>query len=162
MAEHRFLLGLPRIGGVVHLSWRLLPSDAPDVVFHVERDGEPITDEPISDSTNWLDSPPGGGKRRYRVRVGGGAVSEEITVDASAEGTNLARDIPLDDSITAVPGIVVGDVSNDGKLGYVLRAVRDGRVWIVAYHHDGDFLWERDTNLPAVGGWDGSTLHVPL
>lgn len=162
MAEHRFLLGLPRGGGVVHLSWRLLASDAPDVVFHVERDGERVTKESGSGATNWLDSPPGGGERRYRVRAVGGSASEEITVDASADATNLARDIPLDDSITAVPGIVVGDLSNDGKLGYVLRAVRDGRVRIVAYHHDGDFLWERDTNLPAVGGWDGSTLHVPL
>ncbi len=116
----------------------------------------------MTDSTNWLDAGASVGRRQYRVTAVHGGASEEVTVDASADATLLARDIPLDESIDDVPGIVIGDLSNDGKLGYVLRAVRGGQVWIVAYHHDGNVLWERNTNLPAAGGWDGSTLHVPL
>ena len=162
MVEHRFLVGLPRGGGSVSLSWRLLPSDAPGVGFHVERDGERITAEPITDSTTWLDPSAAGRERTYRIHAVGGSESEAFTVDSSAERTKPARDIPLDDSIDAVPGLVVGDLSNDGKLGYVLRAVRGDQVWIIGYHHDGHLLWERNTNLPAAGGWDGSTLHVPL
>ncbi len=162
MPEHRYLAGLPRGDGAVHLSWRLLASDAADVGFHVERDGERVTTEAVTDSTNWLNSDASGGQRRYRVTAVHGGASEEITVDASADATLLARDIALDESIDDVPGIVIGDLCNDGKLGYVLRAVRDGQVWIIAYHHDGGLLWERNTNLPMAGGWDGSTLHVPL
>lgn len=162
MPEHRFLVGLPQGDGAVSLAWRLLPSDAPDAAFHVERDGQRVTTQPITGSTTYIDLSAAGGMQRYRVRAVGGSASEEITVDPDAEKTKLARDIPLDNTIEAVPGLIVGDLSNDGKLGYVLRAVRGGQVWIIAYHHDGHLLWEQNTNLPAAGGWDGSTLHVPL
>jgi len=73
----------------------------------------------------------------------------------------LALDLPLNPD-DVVQGIALGDLDGDRRMGYVLRSVRSGTVWISAYRHDGRRLWERDTRLPARGGWDGSTLHVPF
>ena len=57
---------------------------------------------------------------------------------------------------------MLGELNNDGRMGYVLRVSRAGTIWMCAYRHDGKALWEFDTRLPARGRWDGSTLHVPF
>ena len=68
---HRYLLGLPRGDRQVFLSWRLLPSDAPDTPFHVERrDGGSwtrVTEEPVSDGTSYLELAPAPTSQAYRV-----------------------------------------------------------------------------------------------
>jgi rhamnogalacturonan endolyase len=149
----------------VFLSWRLLASDAPDAVFHVERrDGAAwtrVSARPIIDATSYLDSAPAPAMQSYRVVTADGIPSETIQVDAGAPASLLARSAPLDPD-AKVQGVIVGDLENNGRLGYVLRAARGGTVWICAYGHDGQSLWEVDTRLPAVGGWDGWVLHVPF
>src|SRR5690606_19505440 len=47
-----------KVDGGVFLSWRWLGTEPKEIAFHVYRDGERITDDPISTSTNYLD--PGG------------------------------------------------------------------------------------------------------
>src|SRR5690625_5424748 len=52
----------------VFLSWRLLGDESMDAQFHVFRDGQQITTEPVTDSTNYLD-PEGTVDSTYRVAV---------------------------------------------------------------------------------------------
>ena len=58
----------------VFLSWNLLPGDAPNTGFHVYRTqyrhaaGERLTTEPITDSTNFLDSSPPGPRATQHTR----------------------------------------------------------------------------------------------
>src|SRR5262249_33440079 len=151
--QHRYLLALPRGSRKVFLSWRLLASDAPDTPFFVERrDGETwqrITPAPIVGGTSLLDQAPAPGRWAYRVVTVDGVPSEAVVVDASAPPSMLALDRPIDPDDT-VGGLVVADLCNDGRMGYVLRAARAGTVWFTAYRHDGRALWEFDTRLPAV------------
>lgn len=163
----RYLLGLPRGDRHVLLAWRLLATDHAATPFHVERRRghdarwERVTQAPVTDSTNLLDQVPEARIYEYRVLAADGTPSEIVAVDAGAPASMVAFDIPLnpDDD---VEDIVIGDLVNDGRMGYVLRSARAGTVWIAAYRHDGKLLWERDTGLPARGGWDGSSRHVPF
>ena len=163
--QHRYLVALPRGDRQVFLSWRLLSSDAPDTPFHVERrtngDWQRVTPDPVLDSTNFLDLAPDAGACTYRVLALDGTQSETVDVDVDAPSTLLALDAPINPD-DRVQGLVLGDLCNDGRLGYVLRSARVGTVWLSAYRHDGNPIWEYDTRLPARGGWDGSTLHVPF
>ncbi len=163
--QFRFLVGLPRGEQSIFLSWRLLPTDRRDVPFHVERrvSGEwrRITPEPIRDATNYLDIAPEPGACVYRVVTADGTPSETVSADAGAPATMLALDVPLNPD-DVVQGIALGDLNNDGRMGYVLRCRRAETVWLIAYQHDGTALWEIDTRLPARGGWNGSMLHVPF
>jgi len=163
----RHLIALPRGQGKVFLSWRLLATDAPDAPFAVERrpaGGQPwekVTSAPIRDSTTYLDLTPGAAVYQYRVVSSAGPASERVTVDSGAAPTLEVLNVPLNPGDDPA-ALVVGDLENDGRLGYVIAARREGRVWIVAYSHDGRLLWEHNTRLPARGGWDGSAHHVPL
>jgi hypothetical protein len=163
-AGHRYLLALPRGDRKVFLSWRLRKGERRDLAFHVERRGEGeawerVSAAPITDSTTFVDQAPEA--RAYDYRVVAGDVSEVVSADAAAPPDIVARSIALDPEV-APAGLALGELTNDGRIGYAVRAVRAGQVWILAYDHDGALRWARDTRLPARGGWDGSTLHVPL
>jgi len=166
--QHRYLAALPRGEGRVFLSWRLLSSDAPDAGFEIERRArggawQRITPGPIVDSTNFLDETPQGGVYEYRVISTGAEVSETVSADSAAAASMLAVDIPLNpDDRPGGKAVALGELCNDGRIGYVLRSVRAGTVWISAFAHEGNLLWEMDTRLPAAGGWNNSTLHVPV
>ncbi|MDA1190781.1 MAG: hypothetical protein O3A46_03745 [Candidatus Poribacteria bacterium] len=161
----RYLVGLPRGKQRVFLSWRLLADDAPHEPFHVERlensGWKRVTTEAITGGTCFEETAPSREPHAYRVVDGAGAPSESVNVDPRAEATCGALDVPLnpDDTFHA---LILGELENNGRMGYVLRTERHGTVWIVAYAHNGRHLWETDTRLPSVGGWDGSTLHVPF
>jgi len=165
-AVDRHLLALPRGGGKVYLSWRLLADDAADVGFDVERRREGlkwrrICKTPVSDSTNCVDETPEPGEVEYRVVSPDGAASETVRVDSGAPATMLALDVPLEPQ-DAVALIAIGELTNDGRMGYVVRVVRSGTVWFRALRHDGKLLWETDTRIPARGGWNDSSHHVPF
>ncbi len=185
MASYRFLVALPQGERRVFLAWRLLAADAPDTPFHIERRRGPgdawhrVTGKPIVDSTNFVDRAPEARVYQYRVIAADKTPSEIVGVDAGASPSLLAWDVPLNHSTSeplarcltgeppALPddivgGIVLGELNNDGRMGYVLRVSRAGTIWMCAYRHDGKALWELDTRLPARGRWDGSTLHVPF
>ncbi len=164
---HRYLAALPTGGGEVFLAWRLLPTDGAETGFHVERRARPgsawerVTDEAVVDSTNCIDRPGVARRYEYRVVAADHVVSEMAEVDSGAEASKRWLDVELDPD-DDVQGIIIGDLRNDGRMGYVLRVIREGTVWIVAYSHVGEPLWRTDTGLPAAGGWDGSTQHVPF
>ncbi|WP_408960705.1 rhamnogalacturonan lyase [Natrinema sp. 74] len=71
----RGLVAVPVEGGVL-VRWRLLGTEPVDLGFHVFRDGERVNDEPITESTNFLD-PDGTTESTYAVRpVGFGRIGE--------------------------------------------------------------------------------------
>ncbi|MGQ9607814.1 MAG: rhamnogalacturonan lyase family protein [bacterium] len=166
---YRYLLALPRGDRKVFLSWRLLDTDTPDTHFHIERQEsgiwKRINTQPVTDSTNFLDITPYDDVYKYRIvaiKDKGSEISESIAVDSGAEATIIVMDIPLPVPATSIQHIIAGDMLNNKRMGYVLRGIRGNTVWMFAYSHEGKALWEIDTKLPAKGGWDGSTLHVPF
>ena len=165
LSQHRYLLALPRRECEVFLSWRLLSGDAHDEPFHVERRSaggawQRISNAPIIDSTNYVDQAPDKAVYEYRISAVRGT-SEAAKVDAGSAPTLSALEIPLDPH-ARFTGLVLGDLCNDDRMGYVARMERAGSVWLDAYSHGGRPLWRIDSHLPAGGGWDGSANHMPF
>ena len=127
----------------VFLSWRLLGDESLDTQFVIFRDGERITPEPITDSTNYQD-PDGTAESTYRIaQVGGNAGSGHGShtphgknlMWASEEFTPWADqhlDVPLDKPADFVDaeGVTRGyrandamtaDLDGDGQLKLVLK-----------------------------------------
>jgi len=127
----------------VFLSWRLLGDESMDTQFVLFRDGERITPEPITDSTNHLDAG-GTADSTYRIaRVGGNA--SPGSGQQSPRGRNLVwvsepfapwadqfLDVPLDRpaDFLAVDGTeqtyrandtLTADVDGDGELELVVK-----------------------------------------
>lgn len=148
----------------VFLSWRLLGDESMDAQFHVFRDGQQITTEPVTDSTNYLD-PEGTVDSTYRVAV----VKDGQLVWAGEEFTpweDQWMDVPLDkpDGGTTPDGVeyeysandvMVGDLDGDGELELILKwdpsnskdnsqAGHTGSVYLDAYKLDGTQLWRID------------------
>lgn len=163
--QHRHLLALPRGDGNVFLSWRLLPTDPPDAPFFIERMVKGTwrfdVGDAITESTNCRLSCPDGGEQQYRVVAVDGTPSETVTVVADADASPVARCIPLDPE-GRVQHLVTGDLTNDGRQGFVVRYAKGGTVRFAAHAADGTHLWMFDTHLPEEGGWDGSMHHVPF
>ena len=161
---HRFLAALPRGNGRVFLSWRLLPSDAGAEPFHVERGcggpWERVTSSPVIDSTSFQDLTPHPGAYDYRVIDGSGRESESAIVDSSAAASIAWVDQEIDLG-EAVQELIVGDITNNGQYGYIVRITRNNTIWFTAHRHDGRMLWEHDSRIPGRGGWDGSMNHAP-
>ena len=92
---HRYLAALPRGEGKVFLSWRLLAADAPDAAFHLERQApggnwQRVTDQPIVDSTNYLDTTPRPGLHTYRVVGPDGMACETASATALPDSARYA------------------------------------------------------------------------
>lgn len=127
----------------VFLSWRLLGDESMDTRFVVFRDGERITPQPITDSTNLLD-PDGTVESEYRIAVEGGNASGKPAsggnsgknlVWASEEFTPWTQqylDVPLDTPADFVGAdgttygyrandVLTADVDADGELELVVK-----------------------------------------
>ena len=74
----------------------------------------------------------------------------------------IIRSTPLPILAESVHALAVGDLTGDGKLDTVLRHVDGGTVHLIAIAHDGTTMWRFSTGLPAKGGWDKSSNHVPF
>ena len=165
--RYRYLAALPRGEGKVFLSWRLLADDSPKAAFGVERspagsgNWTRVSGAPIADSTNLVDVTPRPGRYEYRAIDADGTRSETVAVDSAAPAGIASLDVPLPEDHN-VQGLALGDLCNDRRMGYVLRTVKGKTIWLLAYSHAGKPLWRIDTHMPAVGEWDGSTLHVPM
>ena len=141
----------------VFVSWRMLGTDGSDVAFHLYRDGQQVTRQPITASTNFLD-PKGSASDRYAVEVvtNGKASSRSKPVAVwprqpprTAEAVKRRvsgvsfLEIPLAPAPTAthVPGdMSVGDLDGDGA--YELVFVWEGpEPWLEAVSLDGRQLW---------------------
>ena len=141
----------------VFVSWRMLGTDARDVAFQLYRNGQPVTGEPISESTNYLDTKGQAGDR-YAV-----AVSIDGTpMDRSAEVAVWPRkpvvdpeavkrrrpgapylEIPLAEPPTEkhVPGdMSVGDLDGDGRYELVFEW-EGSEPWLEAIDLEGRQLW---------------------
>ncbi len=161
--QPRRLVAAEAPGGGVYLGWQLLASDPGNVGFHVYRSvrrdaaGVRITEEPVTDSTNFVDhEAPAGRRIYYRVRPvlpdgSEGPPSEWAGIEPGAKPGNLV--MRFEASVSrggAVP--VFGDLDGDGLLDVVLRLDNGIRemsrdpgvpVELEAFTSYGRFLWRR-------------------
>jgi fibronectin type 3 domain-containing protein len=154
-------------GEGVYLGWRLLGLDARDLAFSVYRDGERITDEPITGATNLVD-PEGTADSTYFVTAQQG--DREVTVtDEFGVWSEQWLDVPLDkpadgvtptgQAYTYAPGDAsVGDLDGDGEYEIVFQwypsNAKDnsqsgytGNVYLDAIELDGTKLWRMDLGV---------------
>ena len=154
--------------GKVYVGWRLLKDDLEGIAFNVYRkdvglgDFEKVNDEPITDSTNFLDTSvsPGHG---YRYRVA--SVSRKAESETMGQGYVFTLtgnqpwfSIKLRDPVE-LKRIGIGDLDGDGAYDFVLQHpdfnvdpyYRPG-YWkrspepykLDAYSSQGKFLWRYD------------------
>jgi rhamnogalacturonan endolyase len=157
--NERRLLAVSRGTGEIFLSWRLLPTDPPDVSFNIYR--AESADGPYAllsggenlFPTNFVDgSVAGGVEYFYRVRAvpgGGGEGPDSNTASASADGSTDGRVLEILDAALdlnpAGPG--VGDLDGDGLLDFVVLdmnfydRVPSRKPILRAYLHDGTPYW---------------------
>ena len=148
---YRYLTALPSGKGSLLLAWRLLPTDRPDAPFYVERRRgagdrwQRANAAPILDATCLLDRTPEVTTYEYRVCSGDGTHSETIRIDSGTPPSPVSLDVPLDPA-DVVGGIALGEIENEGRIGYALRVSRGNTVWFAAYGHKGTaFISHRQT-----------------
>ncbi|WP_406635828.1 rhamnogalacturonan lyase [Pseudarthrobacter quantipunctorum] len=149
----------------VTLGWRMLGLDQDSVGFHVIRDGVQLTEEPIRNTTTYVD-PSGTAASTYVIKtVGNGNGQDKL----SAEFTPLAQDylpIKLDKPADGVSkdgkpytysanDSSVADLDGDGSYEIIQlwnpsnaqdnsRPGFTGNVYVDAYKMDGTRLWRID------------------
>lgn len=149
----------------VTLGWRMLGLDRDSVGFHVIRDGVQLTEEPIRDTTTYVD-PEGTAASKYVIMtVGNGDGQDRL----SAEFTPLARNylaIKLDKPADGVSkdgkpytytanDSTVADLDGDGSYEIIQlwnpsnaqdnsKSGFTGNVYVDAYKMDGTKLWRID------------------
>lgn len=144
-----------------YIGWRMLGLDPESVTFNVYRDGINLNDEPISGSTNFVDSE-GDASSRYRIMMVDNNTEKAVTKEFGVwEDTYLS--IPLQKPADAytkdgqpysyVAGDAsVGDLDGDGEYEIVLmwtptnakdnsHSGYTGIVYMDAYKLDGTQLW---------------------
>ncbi|GAB7191783.1 rhamnogalacturonan lyase [Kineococcus sp. NUM-3379] len=161
-AEHldRGTVAVKTADGVL-VSWRLLGTEPQATGFHVYRDGQRLTAQPVTESTNLLDAAgtPGakyevaavirGTERARSAPVAAWAgTSRDIRIDKPADGTT-----PTGATYTyRANDASLGDLDGDGQPEIVLkwdpsnsqdnsRAGYTGEVFVDAYELDGTKLW---------------------
>ena len=164
----RGVLVLPRSGGAVYISWRLLISDPTDIAFNIYRSESPggeytlLNNVPITDSTNYIDETTSPGQTYFYivksvVCESEAGFSRPAGVATSQEGQSYIR-IPFQGKYTAQK-VAMADLDGDGILEYVIKQPsfntdpyqRPG-YWkrsedtykIEAYRQDGTFMWRYD------------------
>lgn len=149
----------------VTLGWRMLGLDQDSVGFHVIRDGVQLTDEPIRNTTTYVD-PAGTAASRYVIMtVGNGSGQDKL----SAEVTPLAENylaIKLDKPADGVSkdgkpytysanDSSMADLDGDGTYEIIQlwnpsnaqdnsKSGFTGNVYVDAYKMDGTRLWRID------------------
>jgi rhamnogalacturonan endolyase len=149
----------------VTLGWRMLGLDSDSIGFHVIRDGVQITDEPIRNSTTYVD-PEGTASSRYVIKaVGNGNGQDRLTEEFKPLAQNYLA-IKLDkpaDGVTkdgkpytySANDASVADLDGDGKYEVIQswapsnakdnsQAGYTGNVYVDAYRTDGTKLWRID------------------
>jgi rhamnogalacturonan endolyase len=164
----RGLIALPKDRGVVYIGWRLLSSDPKDIKFNIYRleigkkEYEKINDEPISNSTNYLDkNVVPGNAYRYKLKT----VLNENEVDLP--GVAYVFSFPWDIPYISIPlqgeyeaqKVAIADLDGDGKYDYVIKQPdfntdpwREKGYWkrskepykLEAYSSEGKFMWRYD------------------
>lgn len=153
----------------VYIGWRLLGTDDPNITFNIYKEGIKLNSEPITNSTNYLDSN-GDGSSRYYIRpiVNGVELAATDYVKPSTKpyisiplqvpqgGTIPEAGTSLDANYTYdVNDGSVADLDGDGQYEYIVKwnptNAKDnsqsgytGNVYIDAYKQDGTRLWRID------------------
>ncbi|WP_311286090.1 fibronectin type III domain-containing protein [Microbacterium sp. ARD31] len=149
------------------VTWRLLGTDPASVAFHVYRDGDRITDEPITDSTNLRDADGDADSTYFITKV----LNDVETTETDAFGVQSSAylSLPLQkpaDAYTkdgqpysySANDVSVGDVDGDGTYEYIVKwypsnakdnsqAGYTGNVYLDAYRLDGTRLWRVDLGV---------------
>jgi fibronectin type 3 domain-containing protein/lysophospholipase L1-like esterase len=148
----------------VYVGWRMLGLDPSSIGFNVYRDGELITPEPVTGSTNLVD-PEGTAGSTYRVSTVLNDV-EHYATDAFGVWDSQTLDVPLDKPAASYTkdgqpygyranDASVGDLDGDGDYEVVVKwdptnskdnssAGYTGTVYLDAYQLDGTRLWRVD------------------
>jgi hypothetical protein len=110
----------------VHLSWRLLESDPPNVTFNIYRTAgateKRLNARPIHTTTDFLDALPPGASHAWRVAA---VVNGRETRDEAAMWTGTPveryRAVKLRDDVTSVDRVGIGDLDGDGHYDFVVK-----------------------------------------
>lgn len=159
----RGIVAVPRSDGSVYVGWRLLGTDPENVAFNLYRAGAGTTpvkvnQKPITDCTNYSDSPPGGAADvEYFVRpiVRG---NELAPTEPAALWTTNYLEIPIQPIPDYRPGDAsIADLDGDGRYEIVLHQTCRGRdnsfagmtgtPVLDAYELDGSLLWRIDLGI---------------
>lgn len=149
-------------GKRVHLSWRLLKTDAQDVKFNVYRsvDGKSkkLNSKPIATTTDFVDTTPAQSESFYWIEEISSkqkSVSEKINVNFSAMEALNYKTIKLKGEVRAGK-VAVADLNGDGIYDYIIRHPHSNvdpgmpgdttgiTYKIEAYLSDGTYLWTYD------------------
>ncbi|WP_100405683.1 rhamnogalacturonan lyase family protein [Bacillus solitudinis] len=150
----------------IYVGWRMFGTDPGNVSFDLYRDGEKITEQPLTSSTNYLDEN-GNIDSTYQVRIHNGSgepLSEEVSV-----WSEQYLSVPLEkpeggvtpDGVSytySANDVSVGDLTGDGEYEIILkwdpsnskdnsRSGYTGNVFIDAYKLDGTKLWRIDAGV---------------
>ena len=153
----------------VHLSWRYLTSDSPDIAFDLYRDGQKINREPLQNATFFTDRNAAGKELNYELRLipsqGEGdykAAQQILKEDAPYGYINIPLNIPPDGVTPSsqpysyhANDASVGDVDGDGEYEIILKwdpsnahdNAHDGytgHVYMDCYRLNGEQLWRID------------------
>lgn len=162
----RGVVAVPTPGGGNLVSWRLFGYEPKGLAFAVYRDGEKITEEPITESTNFVDRS-GSPASKYTVSAilegNEGAPSPEqrvwqdgyleIPTPPPPSGSNASGSY----SYTSSDGSV-GDLDGDGQYELIIKwdpsnskdnsqSGHTGNVFLDAYSFDGTRLWRIDLGV---------------
>jgi hypothetical protein len=149
----------------VTLGWRMLGLDRDSIGFHVIRDGVQITDEPIRNTTTYVD-PEGTASSRYAIKaVGNGNGQDNLTAEFTPLAQNyfaIQLDKPADGATKdgkpytySANDASVADLDGDGKYEIIQswapsnakdnsQSGYTGNVYVDAYTTDGTKLWRID------------------
>ena len=152
----RGLIALPKGEKTVYVGWRMLGTEPDALAFNLYRDGRKLNDEPITNSTNFVDAN-ASGTVTYTVRPvldGKELQPAEVTVDADAPAKNFYA-IPLQTPDGYQPNDAsAADLDGDGRYDLVLK--QEGRSKdnsqkgetdppiLQAYTLGGEMLWQID------------------
>jgi len=159
----RGLVALPRPGGKVHVAWRLLDTDPPDIAFDLLRAApgtgfHTLNAQPLRTTTDWLDTTAAAGTTyTYFVQPAGAVqpLRPTLEVRASEKGSDYIS-IRLQGDHT-FQKVGIGDLDADGRYDFVIKQPNANidpwhLYWtrspdtykLEAYRGDGKFLWRHD------------------
>jgi len=112
--------------GRVHLSWRLLQTDPPNVTFNVYRSTggreTRLNPKPIRATTDFVDAAPSAPQTTWRVvAVVNGREAETQAATWSEPPIQAYRSIKLRDDIRSVDRVGLGDLDGDGHYDFVVK-----------------------------------------
>lgn len=153
----RGLVALETTDGIF-LSWRMFGTDQLDIAFNLYRNGEKINEQPITSSTNYVDSGGSVNSTYYLENVGNNQRSEEVSVwplyppvmnpgKASVPLKRIPLNPPVFEGAEYTPGdMSVGDLNGDGKYDLIFEweSSTGSNSFLEAIDLDGNSFWRID------------------